>query len=85
MEVYDVLYQNPDYGNEEEEVKNRKNNIALYIIIIIVLIGITGVLGYYLGKYLNKIRKKRANELADDFDYKPDIAIEPESENAINS
>ena len=85
VEVYDVLYQNPDYGNEEEEVKNRKNNIALYIIIIIVLIGITGVLGYYLGKYLNKIRKKRANELADDFDYKPDIAIEPESENAINS
>ena len=26
-------------------------------------------LGYNIGKYLNKTRKKRANELVDDFDY----------------
>jgi hypothetical protein len=84
IEVYDVLYKYPDY-NTEEEGKNEKSNVALYIIIIVVLIGITGVLGYYLGKYLNKMRKKRANELADDFDYKPEFSIEPESENAINS
>ena len=84
IEIYDVLFQYPDY-NTEEEGKNEKSNVALYIIIIIVLIGITGVLGYYLGKYLNKMRKKRANELTDDFDYKPEFSIEPESENAINS
>ncbi len=84
IEVYDVLYKYPDY-NTEEEGKNEKSNVALYIIIIVVLIGITGVLGYYLGKYLNKMRKKRANELADDFDYKPEFSIEPESDNAINS
>ncbi len=42
-------------------------------------------MGYYLGKYLNKMRKKRANELSDEFDYKPEFSIEPESDNAINS
>ena len=84
IEIYDVLYKNPDVDIEEEK-KKEKSNIALYIIIIIVLIGITGVLGYYLGKYLNKMRKKRANELSDEFDYKPEFSIEPESDNAINS
>ena len=36
---------------------------------IIVLCVILILLGYFIGKYLNKARKKRANELLDDFDY----------------
>ena len=68
-----------------EKVQNqkKKNNTFLYVVIIILLIGITGVLGYFLGKYLNKIRKKRANELLDDFDYRPEIG--PRTDESINS
>ena len=84
IDIYDVLYEYPEY-NKKEEINGKQTNIALYVIIIILLIGITGVLGYVLGKYLNKIRKKRANELDDDFDYKEKIPIEPKEENNINS
>jgi len=68
--------------SNEEYIKNQNNkkennynnsssgNIVLYIGIgigIIILVG----LAYYLGKVLNDKRKKRANELNDDFDYAP--------------
>ena len=43
--------------------------MTLFIILACILVVITGVLGYFLGKYLNKIRKKRANELKDDYEY----------------
>ena len=42
----------------------------LYIILIIVLIGIFVVLGLILGKKLYGLkRKKRANEMEDDYEY----------------
>ena len=45
--------------------------------LIVVLIAIAAVVGYFLGKYINKMRKKRANELLDDYDYKPDSEPKP--------
>ena len=53
--------------------ETRKQDIAKeYIDCIALLVIIVGVLGYFLGKYFNKIRKKRANELTDD-DYEYQI------------
>ena len=47
-----------------------RTKTILIIILIIVLVCVTGVLCYFLGKNLNKMRKKKANELADDeYDY----------------
>ena len=36
---------------------------------IVVLLIITGVLCYFLGKNINQLRKKKANELEDDYEY----------------
>ena len=67
IEVYD-LYQ--DKPNNDGDGDNNKDYTALYIIIVVVLVIITGIVGYFLGKYINKVRKKRANELLDDgYDY----------------
>ena len=78
----------PGGGGEPEPKGNR---IWLYIIITIILVIMVGVLGYFLGKYLNQMRKKRANELTDDdYEYKEENKtenkIEPEEkEEAINT
>ena len=63
------------YTNDESEKdiiiqKNNKLNI-LYIIIIIVLIIILIIVLYYF-LVVKKIRKKRANEMEDRYDYIPD-------------
>ena len=83
LEIYDSYEQKPIDNNGGSPKPEKKNNTFLYVVIIILLIGITGVLGYFLGKYLNKIRKKRANELLDDFDYRPEIG--PRQDESINS
>ena len=54
--------------NQKDLNNGNSNNALIYIIIIIVVI-ILVALAYYLGKKFNEIRKKRANELNDDFDY----------------
>lgn len=59
--------ENSEGEGEEEPSHNR---YFLYGGIIFVLILIAGVVGYFLGKYFNKLRKKKANELSDDFEYK---------------
>lgn len=43
--------------------------LIIIIIIIFILIIIAGVTCFFIGKRLNKIRKRKANELNDDFDY----------------
>lgn len=85
--------------SNEEYIKNQNNkqesnsdntassNIVLYIGIgvgIIILVA----LAYYLGKVLNDKRKKRANELNDDFDYtsgKPINTIEGNQEENVGN
>ena len=68
---YIEIYKDKDNNNEKDNTKKFTNKeLALYITLIIVLLSITGVLCYFLGKYLNKMRKKKANELDDDeYDY----------------
>ena len=64
---YHIENKNIDGANKNE------TNIFKYIsliFLIIILAGILIVLGICLGKNYFKIRKKRANELDDDFDYK---------------
>ena len=43
--------------------------ILLLIFIIIVLLIIAAVTFYFIGKNLNKLKKRKANELDDDYDY----------------
>ena len=65
------IYNNYSEKTIINENKNFKFNIFLIIIIIVAFI-IFGLLCYLLGKNLNKIRKKKANELNDDdYDYTP--------------
>jgi hypothetical protein len=77
------IYNN--YGEDQSDNNKSLNEtsigeISLYICIIIVLLIITAVVAYLLGKNLNKLRKKRANELLEDnYEYKA------KEENEINS
>ena len=67
-----VGYYHIEIKANNETIKN-ETNIFKYIslvFLIIILAGILVVLGIYLGKNYFSIRKKRANELDDDFDYK---------------
>ena len=65
---------NEEYNNNNKKSKEEEkssNNIILYLGIGIGTI-ILFVLAFYLGKFFNGKRKKRANELTDDFDYSSD-------------
>ena len=53
--------------------------IVLMVLIIIVIVCVFSVLFYYIGKNLNKLKKRKANELNDEYDYS--LA---EDNNAIN-
>ena len=56
----------------------------LYLVVFVAFI-IFGILCYLLGKNLNKIRKKKANELNDDYDYTPAMNENTEKNNVINN
>jgi len=79
LEIYDFYEKKSNYNNTEGKNDNFESKTVLYITIIIIIVVITGVFGYFLGKYLNKIRKKRTNELADDYDYQTKSPLKPDS------
>ena len=59
-------------NNNKNKENNENDNSLKYILIsigVIILAGILITLGIIIGKYYFKMRKKRANELEDDFDY----------------
>ena len=63
------IYKEKDYkedGGKGDSKTFSSTEITLFSILIIILMAITGVLFYYLGKSIYKMRKKRANELVDD-------------------
>ena len=79
IEIYNN-YEEDQSNNDESLNKYSIGEISLYIGIIIVLLIITATLAYLLGKNLNKLRKKRANELLEDnYEYKAN------EENEINN
>ena len=62
-----ISYYNTKIKRESEEDGTGK--IILIVFIIIICAGTLVAVGYFFGKKLNETRKKRANELGDDFDY----------------
>ena len=70
IDIYDLYNEEPTKNNENMNQDSKGIKTFLIILLIIVLIIIVGFLGYFLGKNLNKIRKRKANELNDDdYDY----------------
>ena len=64
----------PENDNINNDINNifSKRFIIFMIIIIVLLILVSGISCYYIGKYFNKIKKKKANELDDDdYEYMP--------------
>ena len=58
------------YNKKDSNYNSYNNNKIIWITSAIIALGaVLILLGYFIGKYLNKARKKRANELLDDFDY----------------
>ena len=78
---YTKKHNQNENGDKEPDSSNFK--MILMICIIAVLSIFLVIFGYFLGKYINKTRKRRANELTDDFDYSQDI--KNENNNNINS
>ena len=75
---------NEEYMKEKEGQNPNNNSYSKKTIIIIIVVSVIAVLGlgvgaFFLGKKLNEIRKKRANELRDDFEYISDSINGPES------
>ena len=68
--VFNQMNKQIGFYNKKDSNYNSYNNKIIWITsAIIALGGMLILLGYFIGKYLNKARKKRANELLDDFDY----------------
>ena len=69
VNIYNI--NKSDIEKKEKEKNNKKsfsNYLKIFIIIILIIIG--NIIGIIIGKNLwQKSRKKRANELDDDFDY----------------
>ena len=82
IEVYLGKVDESINEKDSENSENPQNYTFIVVLIIIVILFIAfGVLCYLLGKNLNKIRKKKANELIDDeYDYTP-----AKQNNAINN
>jgi len=78
IEYYKVRKENnPNTNNSESEGKNNqtKNNLRLLfkLTFIIIFSGLLILLGFIIGKKVYQIRKKRANELNDDYEYEENI------------
>ena len=82
---------NEDYIKEREKEQNENNQKSdkkkIIIIVVVCVIGAIGLSigAYFLGKKLNEIRKRRANELKDDFDYTTTEKINDNKEGENNN
>ena len=82
---------NEDYIKEREKEQNENNQkndkkkiITIVVVCVIGAIGLS-IGAYFLGKKLNEIRKRRANELKDDFDYTTTEKINDNKEGENNN
>ena len=89
-----IGYYNEDLpgGKKKNSDKKEEENFSIIsnkyflIIIIILLIIIFGILGFYLGKIVyNKVRKKRINEVEDNYDYNPQENLDSNNHDNNNS
>ena len=73
QEIFDVYVIYPNNESNDGNL-NQSFSTTTYILIIIglsIILCITAFLFYYLGKNYNPFRKKKANELVDDYEYSP--------------
>jgi len=68
------------YKMKEKKTSNKNLKVILQAGLIILLCAFLIFLGIQIGKILKKTRKKRANELADEYDYYSDIKRENKSD-----
>ena len=72
-------------NKKKDSIFDNKLYLSLLIISIIIFIGLLVVLAYFLGKKLNENRKKRANELNEDYDYSAENKNETNNEEKQDS
>ena len=87
VNIYNINKSDMDKKTQNDENENSFWNI-FKIILIIFLIVIANIIGILIGIYFfNKKRKKKANELDDDFEYaiNEKLKNEEEKEKKINS
>ena len=87
LKKFDIFIdRSGDEGNGSKDSK-KLSGTAIFLIVlgIIVLLAITGVLFYFLGKNLNKLRKKKANELNDEeYDYTSKADLDNKANQVVN-
>ena len=81
MKNDDYLKSIQDEQNINVNNFNNKKKIAIIITISVISVLVLAVIAYFLGKKLNENRKKRANELKDDFDYSTSDSINSNESN----
>ena len=81
MKNDDYLKSIQDEQNINVNNSNNKKKIAIIITISVISVLVLAVIAYFLGKKLNENRKKRANELKDDFDYSTSDSINSNESN----
>jgi len=69
FEIYNSIYGNNDPNNENLNQSFSTTILILIIIGLVTILCITAFLFYYLGKKGNALRKIKANELDDDYEY----------------
>ena len=82
-----IGFYNKNIKNEEESVEKKyyEHDIAFIILIIIGFI-IFFIAGFFVGKKIyEKTRRKKANELEDEYDYESQDKKEEKPQNAINN
>ena len=80
-------YQNQTDGQNQiyDSDAEYKKKIIVIIVVSVVAVIILGIGAFFLGKKMYEIRKKRANELKDDFDYTASDNINENKENDDNN
>ena len=71
LESKEIEYYNPNLEKKENNKEKDYSKIILYILLILSLLVIIGFIAYFvkIKLYPKVLKKKRANELDDDFDY----------------
>ena len=71
LESKEIGYYNPNLEKKENNKEKDSSKIILYILLILALLVIIGFIAYFvkIKLYPKVLKKKRANELDDDFDY----------------
>ena len=80
-------YQNQTDGQNQiyDSDAEYKKKIIVIIVVSVVAVIVLGIGAFFLGKKMYEIRKKRANELKDDFDYTASEKINENKENDDNN